>query len=53
MSRTEELRKKLRDRFLEQAGPYSGDEVWEAFNSAVDRDRENPDPADDSDEITP
>jgi hypothetical protein len=36
MSRTEELRQKLRESFLKQAGPLWGDEVWNAFNSAVD-----------------
>jgi hypothetical protein len=36
MSRTEELRRKLRESFLQRAGPLWGDKVWEAFNSAVD-----------------
>jgi hypothetical protein len=36
MSRTEDLRKKLRESFLQRAGPLWGDKVWEAFNSAVD-----------------
>jgi hypothetical protein len=36
MSRTEELKQKLRTSFLKQAGPLWGDEVWNAFNSGVD-----------------
>jgi hypothetical protein len=36
MSRTEELRKKLRDSVIQREGPLWGDKVWDAFNSAVD-----------------
>jgi hypothetical protein len=36
MSRKEELRKKLRESFLQRAGPLWGDKVWDTFNSAVD-----------------